>query len=51
MQVVKVRGLQSTLVNSQPVYYSRVETKYPRPGVTVGTSALYLATGHTADIV
>ena len=35
LQVVDSRTLQSTQINSSPVLYSSVQTKYPRFGVTV----------------
>ena len=35
MQVVNVKSLESTLVSNTPIYYSRVETKYPQFGFTV----------------
>ena len=35
LQVVNVKSLDSTLVSNTPIYYSRVETKYPQFGFTV----------------
>ena len=35
LEVVDVRKLQSTHINSSPVLYSNVQTKYPSFGVTV----------------
>ena len=35
LEVVDGRSLHSTQINSSPVLYSRVQTKYPRFGVTV----------------
>ena len=35
LQVVNVKSLESTLVSNTPIYYSRVETKYPQFGFTV----------------
>ena len=34
LQVVNVKSLESTLVSNTPIYYSRVETKYPQFGFT-----------------
>ena len=34
-QVVSVRSLEATQISNTPIYYSRVETKYPQFGFTV----------------
>jgi len=34
LEVVNVKSLESTLVSNTPIYYSRVETKYPQFGFT-----------------
>ena len=42
LEVVDVDKLQSTEISSKQVYYSDVETKYPRSGVTVSSDTIYV---------
>ena len=41
LEVVNVDKLQSTEISSKQVYYSDVDTKYPRSGVTVSPNTIY----------
>ena len=48
LQVVNVKSLDSTLVSNTPIYYSRVETKYPQFGFTVrGDHIFYTIASHS----
>ena len=52
LQVVNVKSLDSTLVSNTPIYYSRVETKYPQFGFTVRGDHLFitLAISHSISV-
>ena len=47
--MVNVKSLESTLVSNTPIYYSRVDTKYPQFGFTVRNETVTIKCDSISD--